>query len=121
MTFHRILLLICFGFLLIAQPLVAPVQAAPVVGVDNLRATPNPFNPTTSILFEVEGPADCKVPVKVEVFDVRGRQVGMVLDKSLEPGPRAVTWQPIDLNCGVYFARVTAADCALQLTLTLLK
>ena len=103
------------------RPAAGTASGTPVVGINNLRSVPNPFNPATSIRFDVGGTAGSLVPVKVEVFDLRGRHVSTAFDRLVEPGPRTVSWQPGDLPSGVYFARVTAAGRQLKVKLTLVK
>ena len=70
---------------------------------------PNPFNPKTMISFALpaEGPASLKV------YDVEGRMVRTLLEKSLPAGDHHVVWDGTDdagqsLATGVYFYRVLA-------------
>lgn len=53
---------------------------------------PNPFNPRTSLSFRLgeEG------PVRLRVYDLRGRTVATVLDRTLEAGEHTVTWDGLD-------------------------
>lgn len=67
-------------------------------------ASPNPFNPSTSVYFELFDPGR----VRVDVFDVRGRHVRRLLDRDLPTGPHAVTWDSRDdqgrfVSSGVYY------------------
>ncbi len=84
-----------------------------------LSASPNPFNPTTSLRFEVPGTAGGMQPVRLEILDLRGRLVATLLDRELPPGPCVVTWQP-RLASGVYLARVTVAGLSSAIKVTLL-
>lgn len=72
-----------------------------------LRAYPNPFNPATSVAFElaVDG------PVRLEVVDLRGRLVATLFDGSLAAGSHERTWRGADASGrpvagGVYLARL---------------
>ena len=72
-------------------------------------ASPNPFNPVTSIEYEVpfEGPLD------IGVFDVAGRRVATLYSGYHDPGTHTVTWNGRDdrgrgVASGVYFVRLAA-------------
>ncbi|MBE0566168.1 MAG: T9SS type A sorting domain-containing protein, partial [Krumholzibacteria bacterium] len=89
------------------------VAPRPVAGPLALRAWPNPFNPRTTVAFElpVAGPA------RVELFDLRGRLVRRLLDGTFAAGPRAVAWDATDdagrrVASGVYLVRVQAGGTA---------
>ncbi|WP_218827648.1 FlgD immunoglobulin-like domain containing protein [Rubricoccus marinus] len=75
------------------------VQSGPEVdGVTLHQNVPNPFNGSTDITFELDNPAT----VKVQVYDVTGREV-----RTLAQGPRAsgshtVTFDATGLAGGVY-------------------
>ncbi|PIV81671.1 hypothetical protein COW53_03045, partial [bacterium CG17_big_fil_post_rev_8_21_14_2_50_64_8] len=49
---------------------------------------PNPFNPTTTITFELPGERN----VRLEVFAVDGRRVATLLDARCSAGQHAITW-----------------------------
>ena len=71
--------------------------------------SPNPFNPTTTIRFDL--PSAGKV--HLEIFDVMGRRVATLLDKRLEAGQHGATWQGksdtgIPVSSGMYFYRLSA-------------
>jgi hypothetical protein len=73
-----------------------------------LGNVPNPFNPATSIRFEIHRPA----VVTVQVFSVAGRQLREIPLGRLHAGRHAVSWDGKDdagraVGSGVYFARVT--------------
>ena len=65
---------------------------------------PNPFNPTTNVIFEVPQPA----LVSIEVYDVMGRKVLAVPAKSFSPGSGQMTIDASSLSSGIYLYRVTA-------------
>ncbi len=85
--------------------------------------TPNPFNPMTTIAYEVPAGGG---RVTVEVFDVAGRLVTTLVDGRQDEGVRSVTWDGTDENgdrmaTGVYFYRLTADDIVQTRKMTLLK
>ena len=73
---------------------------------DTARCYPNPFFGSTMISFALKG--DGSQPVALKVFDVTGRVVRTLVDRALEPGAHAVTWDGmsdtgIRTSSGVYF------------------
>ncbi len=91
-------------------------------------AVPNPFNPATTLAFEVpqgEGTATA-VRIRLDVIDMRGRVVAHLLQSPLPPGRHAVTWNGRDAGgrdvpSGVYVARLRAGEILLTRKLTLLR
>ncbi|MCP4549910.1 MAG: T9SS type A sorting domain-containing protein [bacterium] len=73
---------------------------------------PNPFNPTTNILFTTH--LDCRV--SLNIYDVTGRKIRTLFeDHPLAAGEQSVPWDGIDDNglqvsSGVYFVSVTSFD-----------
>ena len=92
--------------------------------VSNLRAAPNPFNPQTSIFFEIGGSRE--VPGVVDVYDLRGRAVRRLFAGPLAPGPQSLAWNGRDddgrgLPSGVYLALVRAGEATSTVKMTLSK
>jgi exopolysaccharide biosynthesis protein len=83
---------------------------------------PNPFNPTTTVQFGLpEG-----TPVKVTVYDLRGREVKQLADQWMEPGWHALTWAGRDrsgqeLPSGIYIARLISPAFTQSIKMVLLK
>jgi hypothetical protein len=83
---------------------------------------PNPFNPQTTVEFTVAH----KGRVAVRVYDVAGRLLRTLEDKSIEPGEHATSWDGTDdsgvrVASGVYFVRLEAAGKQRSQKLVLLK
>ncbi|MFT4605153.1 MAG: hypothetical protein ACI9W4_001892, partial [Rhodothermales bacterium] len=83
---------------------------------------PNPFNPTTSIQFDLPETAD----VSITVTDMLGREVMNVPTQSMQAGSGlAVQVQAGSLSSGLYLYRVTARSASTTYskvgTMTLLK
>lgn len=77
------------------------------------RASPNPFNPSTTIKFDIGGTIPTNL--NVSVFDLRGRLVATVHDGLAAPGPQSITWDGRNASgrnaaSGVYLTRVLMAD-----------
>jgi len=75
---------------------------------------PNPFNPSTTIQYDILVRSS-SVPVKVMIYDVRGRLVKNLVDKEKESGRYQVHWNGRDDNgqqvsSGVYLYRIDAGE-----------
>jgi hypothetical protein len=85
-------------------------------------AYPNPFNPETTIRFNLPWEA----PVKVEVFNDQGQLVTTLIDDQMGPGNFSVTWNGRDANgaevaSGVYIYKIHSADLNLSKKVTFVK
>lgn len=95
---------------------VTPVDSAPAAELA-LNAYPNPFNPKTSLRFSLPEAGR----VSLRVFDVRGREVAMLLDDFHAGGPGERRWNAGGLASGVYLARLTWGGTHRWTRLVLLK
>lgn len=73
---------------------------------------PNPFNPTTTIRYELPRPVD---DLDIRVFDVRGRLVTTLHSGPAPAGAAEVRWRGADrrgrsVSTGTYFCVMTAPD-----------
>ncbi len=97
----------------------------PVPGAARLLpAYPNPFNPSTTLRFVVPGERPSRVVV--DVVDLRGRRVALLVDRLLEPGEHRVTWTGRDLDgrpaaAGGYLCRFLSGGRVLTRPITLVK
>ncbi|MBD3220335.1 hypothetical protein GF314_03755 [bacterium] len=85
---------------------------------------PNPFNPSTTLAFEV--PAGPVAPVQLAIFDARGRRVATLVDEPLRAGRHAVRWHGRDhagrpVAAGTYHGRLEHRGQVSTRTLTLVK
>ncbi len=83
---------------------------------------PNPFNPRTSIRFELPEAAR----VELAVYDVKGRRVDTLISEQLEAGRHEAIWQGCDeagrpAASGLYFARLISGEEVLTRKMLLLK
>jgi len=67
---------------------------------------PNPFNPSTNINFDLPQNQD----VRLEVFDLLGRRVALLVDETMTAGFHSVTFDASSLTSGVYFYRIQAGS-----------
>jgi len=65
--------------------------------------SPNPFNPTTSISFNLPFSGD----VMLKVFDASGREVNTLVNSYLEAGQHTVQFDGSILASGVYYYKLT--------------
>jgi len=65
---------------------------------------PNPFNPTTTIKFDL--PASSQV--KLSVYDISGRQISILANGILNSGTHSVEFNGAKLASGVYFYQLEA-------------
>jgi hypothetical protein len=98
---------------------VAAVPDAPVL---TATAYPNPFNPQTTIAWELPRAGN----VKVEIHDARGRLVRRLLNETMPAGPGRVTWNGQDetgrqAGSGVYFVNVVTGTGTLTRKISLVK
>jgi hypothetical protein len=71
---------------------VPPVVDIPSPANNNLRATPNPFNPRTVLSFTVPQAG----PVKLTVYGINGRRLTTLVDQPLTAGEHQVAWNGTD-------------------------
>ena len=72
---------------------------------------PNPFNPLTSIRFELP----TMTYVILQVYDVNGRLIDKLADATFEPGVHHLIWDGKDLkghdvSSGIYFYQIFTPD-----------
>jgi hypothetical protein len=67
---------------------------------------PNPFNPTTTIKFDVPR----KSMVTLVIYDAIGREVAQLVNAMTNAGSYQITWYAGDFPSGVYFSKITAGD-----------
>ena len=65
---------------------------------------PNPFNPSTTIRFALPR----RLYVVIQVFDLLGREVERILDRTVDAGSHTVRWDARNHAGGVYYCRITA-------------
>jgi|GEM_PF-741903 len=97
-------------------------SAEPVGASRILSSYPNPFNPFTTVTFELPQQAT----VIVQIHDVSGRLVRRLAERRLPPGRHAVVWDGRDqtgrpASSGVYFCILEAANFAVTRKIVLVR
>jgi len=67
---------------------------------------PNPFNPATSIKFDIAKRGN----VRLVVFDILGRELTTLINESLNPGTYQVSFDGSGLSSGIYFCRLQSGN-----------
>ncbi len=81
------------------------------------QSYPNPFNPTTSIRFDIPEASR----VLLTVFDVNGRQVATLVNGNLAANSYTVSFDAANLSTGTYFYRLEAGSFTSMRKMLLLK
>ena len=82
-----------------------------------LKNYPNPFNPSTTISYELTQPAE----VTLSVHNVHGQLVETLVDARQAPGSHTKQWHPHGLSSGLYVYKLTAGDHTVMKKCTLLR
>jgi len=78
---------------------------------------PNPFNPTTTINYQL--PVDAQVTLKV--YNSKGQQVTTLLNENKKAGRHSVSWNAMQNPTGVYFTLMKAGDFSQARKMLLLR
>jgi predicted lipoprotein with Yx(FWY)xxD motif len=108
-----------------------PASPSSVTGADSpavpkafalYQNAPNPFNPTTTIGFDLERPAH----VKLTVYNVKGEAVATLLNAQMTAGRKEISWTARDdrgmsVASGIYFYRLEAGPFTKTRKMVLLR
>lgn len=92
-----------------------------------LRANyPNPFNPATTIQFDLAAAAGDGMAVELDIYDALGQRLVRLVQDRLSAGRHMVTWNGLDrrgrpVASGVYYARLRAGQFVQTRPMLLLK
>ncbi|MBU2501248.1 S8 family serine peptidase [bacterium] len=104
-------------------PLAEAVEKADLPMAFSLKQNaPNPFNPATTIKFDIPKTS----PVKLRIYDQRGRLVRTLVDQVMPAGSQSVMWHGLDdagrqVTSGVYLYLIEADGFRDTKKMTLLK
>lgn len=87
-----------------------------------VSVSPNPFNPATTISVTVPK----RTHVTLSIYDITGRRVNTLVDRTMERGLERIVWNGRDANgnpvsSGVYFYRVETGGAVTVGKMLLLK
>lgn len=78
---------------------------------------PNPFNPVTNLEFQLAKPEF----VSIKIYDISGKEVSSLINKSMEPGVYKINFDASNLASGTYFYKLIAGDFTSIKKMVLLK
>ena len=78
---------------------------------------PNPFNPVTTISYEIIQDAD----VSLTVYNMIGQQVAILVNQWQQPGTHSAKFNASNLASGIYLYRLKVGDKIVQKRMILLK
>ncbi len=88
----------------------------------SLTNYPNPFNPSTTIRFDIPSNVKSeKSNVKIVIYNILGKEIGVLVNEQLNPGTYEVNWNAEGFPSGVYVYRITAGDYTTSRKMMLVK
>jgi hypothetical protein len=81
------------------------------------NAFPNPFNPSTSLLLNL----DQEGIVAVKVFNINGQLVDLLTEGNMDAGMHTITWDAQEFASGVYFIKAYIGSEVLIQKVSLMK
>jgi photosystem II stability/assembly factor-like uncharacterized protein len=80
-------------------------------GYNLMQSYPNPFNPSTSISYQIPKP----INVRIKIYDTRGVEIKTLLDSYKQPGFYTLSWDGTDnsnrkVSSGIYFLTLTTTE-----------
>ena len=81
------------------------------------QAYPNPFNPSTTIRFDLPEEGF----ITMSVYDITGKLVETLINKPMEPGTHRIQWNPVNLSSGLYIVQLEAGEKTFNQKITFIK
>ena len=81
------------------------------------NAYPNPFNPVTTVAFELANAGK----VNVSVYNIKGQKVTELINDNLDSGTHKLTWNAEGKASGVYFIRMHTGEITQNQKVILMK
>jgi photosystem II stability/assembly factor-like uncharacterized protein len=98
-----------------------------IIGIGNNKKTvesyllfqnfPNPFNPATTIYYNLPAAEH----VKLSVYDILGREVAELINENQQSGKHNAVWNASSFPSGVYFYKLSAGEYSKTRKMVLLK
>ncbi len=119
------------GTVLKTRQIVVPIGIQPISNETPSKFTlyqnyPNPFNPVTKIKFDVPNSfpplkGDRGMTVRLQIYDVLGREAAILINEHLQPGTYEVDWNAGNYSSGIYFYKLTAGEFTDSKKMTIIK
>ena len=103
--------------LIVANANAEEIDIVTVSDLELLNNYPNPFNPTTSISFQL--PINCNV--LLEIYDVNGHLVQTLIDSEFKAGKHFADWNGMGFTSGVYFYSILVGNFSQTKKMVLMK
>jgi hypothetical protein len=105
-----------------AEKQLAEIEAGPPLRTELLLPTPNPFNPQTTLRFNLERAER----IDLSVYDLRGRKVVSLASGPYAAGPHVLTWEGRDevgrnAASGMYFAKLAVSGLEMTQRMMLIR
>lgn len=78
---------------------------------------PNPFNPSTTIEFELQKAGN----IKINIYNIKGQKIRTLTNDFFSTGKHQLTWNPINQPSGIYFYQITTDHSAVTQKMILMK
>jgi plastocyanin len=104
-----------------------PVSEKPqLAGLALFQNSPNPFNPSTQIVFEIPGTSGTTRHTSLRIYNLQGRLVRTLVSEPLAPARHTVIWNGRNDNgevmaSGVYVYRLSTEGLTVSRQMTLMK
>jgi len=85
--------------------------------VNLFPAFPNPFNPTTTIRFEIQQSSF----VSLKIFDLIGNEVAVLANENKQAGEYKIEFDAVNLPSGIYFCQLNSGKISQTQKLLLMK
>lgn len=92
----------------------ANVNPNTVVPISNVLNYPNPFNPETTIKFDLSQ----NTPVKIEIFNLKGE---IILSETIPAGKNQFVWNASKQASGIYFYKISDGNFSETKKMILMK
>ena len=86
-----------------------------------MKIYPNPFNPSTTIRFNIPVETRHTVSLLLQIYDITGRVVETLVNGELLPGEHEIQWNASDQASGIYFVKLLQGNKTEIKKLILLK
>ena len=83
----------------------------------SLSNYPNPFNPTTTIVFELAKSGN----VHLTVYDITGKEITTLIDGNIQRGSHEVIFDASNLATGIYFYQLKMGNFVKSKKMLLVK
>jgi len=78
---------------------------------------PNPFNPTTTIQYELPERSD----VQITIYDLLGKEITIMPSENQDAGYKSIQWNASNVPSGMYFYQIRAGEFVQTKKMALLK